>query len=131
MTAPLVFGLVFVSSNAHRYHVIAERQQATTGIVTAYEPSNHNQCTYTFVIRGTQYSGTWSSPTETAHVGQAVQVYFDGGNPATNSLEDFESASRRQRGMQSLLVLGICAVVGFIVYAKARLTMASGQRTSA
>ena len=131
MAAPFAFGLVFVSLNAHRYHAIAERQQSTTGVVTAYEPSNHNQCTYTFEIRGTRYSGKWSSPTSTAQVGQTVQVYFDRSDPATNSLEDFESASRNQRGMQSFLILGICAVIGFIVYAKFRSIVTSGQRTAA
>jgi hypothetical protein len=130
MAAPFALGLAFVSFNAHRYHVLAERQQSTTGIVTAYTPSNHNRCTYTFEIRGTRYSGTWSSPTETANVGQAVQVYYDRNNPATNSLEDFGSASRRQRGVQLFLGLGACAVVGFVVYAKSRPAIASRQRTS-
>ena len=130
MTAPFVLGLFFVSSNAHRYHAIAERQQSTTGVLTAYQPSNHNQCTYTFEDRGMQYSGIWSSPTETAHVGQVVQVYFDRSNPATNSLEDFESASRRQRGVQSFLILVICGVIGFIVYSKSRTKTASRKRTA-
>ena len=120
MTAPFAFGLVFVSLNSYRYHHIAERQQSTSGVVTAYQPSNQNQCTYSFKVQGTQYSGKWSSPTETAHVGRAVQVYFGRSDPATNSLEDYESANRRQRGLRSFLILGICGVVGVIVYSKSR-----------
>jgi hypothetical protein len=130
VAAPFAFGLVFVSFNAHRYHAIAERQQTALGSVTAYDPSNHNPCTYTFEVRGNQYSGKWSSPTETAHVGQRVQVYFEGSDPATNALEDFESAGRRQRGMQSFLTLGICGVIGLILYSKSRSTVASHKRTS-
>lgn len=131
IAAPFAVGLVFVSSNLVRYHAIAGRQQSTTGVVTAYEPSNHNQCSYTFEIRTRQYTGKWSSPTQTASVGQEVRVYFDSSDPATNSLEDFESASQRQRGILSFLIFGICAVVGLIVYAKSRPTTASKRRTPA
>lgn len=130
MAGPLAFGLFFVSSNAYRYHAIAERQQLATGVVTAYQPSNHNQCSYRFETHGVQYSGTWPSPTPTAHIGQSVQVYFDRSNPAINSLEDFESASRRNRGMQTFLILGICAIVGSIAYAKARSKLTLGHRAT-
>lgn len=129
MAAPFAIGLVFVWSNFARYHAIAERQQFTTGAVTAFEASNHNQCRYTFEISGRRCSGRWSSSTETASVGQEVRVYFDPTDPATNSLEDFEVASRRQRGLLLFLIVEICGIVGLIVIAKRRSTVHPNRRT--
>ncbi len=48
------FGLVFVSFQCIRYHSIGKRQQSTTAVVTAYEPSNHNQCSGTFQVQDRQ-----------------------------------------------------------------------------
>jgi len=120
MAAPFAFVLGFVLFNSVRDHAIAARQGSTTGVVTAYEPSNHNQCTYTFELEGKQYRGRSSSPTRTASVGQQVQVYFDRNDPATNSLKDFETASRNYRGILIFSSVEIVAVVGFILYSKSR-----------
>jgi hypothetical protein len=122
VTAPFAIGVVFVLFHSHRDHVIAARQGQTTGVVTAYHPSNHNQCSYTFELQGKQYRGTSSSPTTTASVGQPVQVYFDRNDPATNSLEDFESASRGYRGILVFMTLGIIGVICLILYSKFRST---------
>jgi hypothetical protein len=120
IAAPLAFGLVIVLFDSHRDHLIAARQQSTIGVVTAYEPSNHNQCSYTFEFQGKQYRGESSSPTATTSIGQQVQVYFDRSDPATNSLTDFESESRNNEGFSRFLIIGIFGVIAFILYSKRR-----------
>jgi hypothetical protein len=120
IAAPFALGLIFVLTTSTRDHAVAMRQGSTIGVVTAYEPSNHNQCSYTFELEGKQYQGKSSSPTTTATIGQQVQVYFDRNDPATSSLEDFESASRRQKGILPFLVIGIIGVIGFVLYSKLR-----------
>jgi len=122
IAVPFAFGLVFVLTTSTRDHAIAARQGSTLGFVTAYEPSSHNQCSYSFELEGKQYRGESSSPTTTAAVGQQVRVYFDRDDPATSSLEDFEAASRRQRRILPFLIIGIAAVIGFILYSKVRPT---------
>jgi hypothetical protein len=55
-------------------------------------------------------------------IGEQVKVYFDRSNPAADSLEDFEAASRRERGILPFPIIGILGVMGFIVYSKVRST---------
>jgi len=120
LTAPLVFGLVLVLSDSHREHLIAARQQSTIGVVIAYEPSNHNQCSYQFVFQGKQYVGESSSPFSPTRIGQQLTVYFDRNAPETNSLTDYEAASRNNAGFSRFLVIGILGIVAFILYSKRR-----------
>ena len=124
MALPLVIGLVDGLYWSRRDAVIGTRQESTSGQVTAYEPSNHNSCRYTFTVQGKQYAGMDSSPTATpaapAIVGDQLQVYFDPNNPTTNSLEDFSMRSRRDRGLVPLFMLGICVIPVIIFYSKLR-----------
>jgi hypothetical protein len=110
MTAPFVFGLAILIPGAIHNADVGSRQQSTNGVVTAYEPSNHNSCSYTYTVQGNRFSGTSASPTATlmapATVGEPVQVYFDPKNPATSSLEDFSAKSRAIGKLRSFLCLG-------------------------
>jgi hypothetical protein len=61
-----------------------------------------------------------ATPAVPAIVGDRVQVYFDSNNPATNSLEDFYSRSRRDRALVPIFVFGIFVVPAIILYSKLR-----------
>jgi hypothetical protein len=120
LTLPLFIALGGVVPNALRDADVARREKTVEGIVTAYEPSNHNQCRYSFAFDGRLFEGMGSSPTNTATVGQHVTVFFDPNRPEINSLEGFEIAKKRQMGMVPFCGIGICAVVGFVMYSKLR-----------
>jgi len=118
ITLPWVLGFGFLFSGARQKAEIAGRQEATLGFVTAYDRANHNQCQYSFMVGGRHFNGRSSSPAETASVGQQVQVYFDSGNPSVNSLEDFASASRRDRSVSLVAMVGVSLVAAVILSAK-------------
>jgi hypothetical protein len=120
ITPPLLIAMAFSVSSVRRDSGVASRQNTAEGIVTAYEPSNHNHCRYSFRFDGRTFEGIDSSPTNTATVGQHVTVFFDPNRPETNSLEDFESAKGREVGMIPFCGIGIGAVVGFVLYSKSR-----------
>ncbi|WP_162601612.1 hypothetical protein [Occallatibacter savannae] len=88
--------------------------------MTAYEPSNHNQCSYTFAVLGKRYTGESSSPNLPMTIGQQVTVYFDRDAPMTNSLTDYEAASRNNVGFSRFLIVGIIVIIASILYAKRR-----------
>ncbi len=122
MTYPLVVGLAMGLYSSRRDANIATRQESTSGQVAAYEPSNHNSVRYTFAVKGKQYVGMDSSPTATpevpAIIGDRVQVYFDSDNPTTNSLEDFWSRSRRDKGLVPICAFGIVVIPAIILCLK-------------
>ena len=121
LALPLVFGtLVFTIPKVLQDDGAAKRQQTTTGTVTAYDRSNHNQCQYVFEVQGKRYGGMGSVPTGTASVGEHMQVYFDSRDPAINSLRDFSSTTRGDESMGAFLVLGICGFTVLIIYGKLR-----------
>ena len=121
-TFPLVLTLVHGLYYSRRDAAIGTRQESTSGQITAYEPSNHNSCRYTFTVQEKQYVGMDSSPTATpvapAIVGDQIQVYFDPINPTTNSLEDFSIRSHRVRGLVPISAFGICVIPAIILYLK-------------
>jgi hypothetical protein len=60
----------------------------TVGTVTAAEPSNHNYFSYSYMVKGLQYSGDTSSFTSAQtvdaselHVGQHIAVTYDAKDP--------------------------------------------------
>jgi hypothetical protein len=120
MTFPFVFGLSFLVPQQLRDARVGAREQFATGVVTAYEPSNHDSCRYTFSINRQRFDGISGCPFHPGAVGAVVQVYYDPANPATSSLEDFLEARRRNEGMIPLMLLGICAVISAILFSKYR-----------
>jgi hypothetical protein len=119
ITFPFILGVFFVVPDVLRDDAAASRQQTSPGLVTAYEPSNHNRCRYTFIVQGKQYSGMSSAPATTLSVGDRILVYFDSRDPTTNALEAFSTKSHRDKGFVSFLIIGIFAVAAFILYSKA------------
>jgi hypothetical protein len=117
---PFAVGLVLVIPESIQKAEVGARQQLSSGIVSAYDPSNHNMCSYTFTVAGRQFAGKSGAPTDTAYVGEQVQVYYDPIKPSTNSLEDFRQASWEDRAVAYVLLIGIGLVVAIVLYAKAR-----------
>jgi hypothetical protein len=105
--------MLFVAPQAAREQAAATRQQTTPGIVTGYDRSDHNQCSYDFSVLGRQYSGRRPADTTDVRVGDHVLVYYDSQDPTMNALEDFSAMSRRDRGFCYILffVIGVFAVV--------------------
>jgi hypothetical protein len=118
VTLPFVFCLAFLISESMQQTEVGARQQLASGIITAYEPSNHDSCRYTFAIQGREFNGIGSCPMHPGIVGAQVRVYYDPMNPATSSLEDFLEARKRNRGVIFISMLGICAVTALILYSK-------------
>lgn len=119
ITIPLVVGIMFTLPRARHEASAALRQQTTRGKVTSYQRYDHNQCSYTFLVLGKQYSGRDSAPKVDIAIGERVLVYYDGKNPAFNSLEDFSRRTGRDQGfaVMCLCLIGIFAVT--VLLAKA------------
>jgi hypothetical protein len=118
-TIPFVFGVLIVGSEAAREAKAAGRQQTSQGVVTAYDPSDHNQCSYTFSVLGRPYTGSRSADTTDVTVGNRVFVYYDSQNPTMNALEDFSEMSHRDRSFCFILIFAIGIFPVIILYAKA------------
>ncbi len=131
ITFPAIVGVFFVAPQAIRENSAARRQQTSQGLVTSYEPSQHNQCRYTFPVQGKRYSGMASAPTTDVAIGDRVLVYFDSQDPTMNALEDFTSMSQRDKGFVSILIVVIAAFVGFILISKATQTSVERRSTGA
>jgi hypothetical protein len=99
ITFPFIIGVFLVAPQAMRENTAATRQQTSQGIVTAYEPYNHNECSYTFTANGRLYSGIRSAATTDVRVGDRVLVYYDSQDPTVNALEDFSEMSHNDRGL--------------------------------
>jgi hypothetical protein len=119
ITFPFVIGVLLVAPQAVRENLAASRQLTSQGTVTAYEPSNHNHCSYTFTAKGRLYSGTRSAATTDVRVGDRVLVYYDSQDPTMNALEDFSEMSHNDRGFAEILLFVIGAFSVVILYSKA------------
>src|SRR5262249_11826141 len=85
-------GLLLDYSSLHelsRNRVVAPRQQATTGTVTAGTVGRASY-SYTFTVDDVSYSDWGSIPGSETKAGQQVTVYYDPENPAVNALVRFE-----------------------------------------
>jgi len=106
--------LLYLLFLAISQRIVVGRQQIVQGMLTAYEPGNHNQYEYVFSVGGKSYSG-WESPKgRPLAVGQKVTVYYDPRHPTTNSLTDFGDLSIETFGPIPTLLFGIGAVAWFI-----------------
>jgi len=119
ITFPFVIGVLLVAPQAAREQAAATRQQTSQGVVTAYDRSDHNQCSYDFSVLGRPYSGRRSANTTDVIVGDHVLVYYDSQNPTMNALEDFSEMSRRDRGFCYILLFVIGVFVAVVLYARA------------
>lgn len=119
ITFPFVIGLLLVAPDAAKEHAAATRQQTSQGVVTAYDRSDHNQCSYGFDILGKRYSGRRSADTTDINVGDHVLVYYDSQNPTMNALENFSEMSRRDSGFCYILLFLIGVFVAVVLYARA------------
>lgn len=119
VTLPFVLGVLIVASEAVREAKAARSQQQTQGIITAYDRSDHNQCSYDFEVSGKRYSGRRSAATIDVTVGSHVPVFYDSQEPSVNSLEDFAEMSRRDRDFCYILLFVIGVFPAIILYSKA------------
>jgi hypothetical protein len=93
---------------------IATRQQTTQGVITVYEPANHNRYRYVFSINGKTYDGLQSPKKGELEIGKRVVVFYDPKNPNKNSLTDFRQLSMDVMGPVPMLLFGIGAVAWLI-----------------
>lgn len=119
VTLPFLFGVLVVALRAGREDRAARRQQTSQGVVTAYDRSDHNQCSYNFSALGKPYTGRRSANTTEVTVGDHVLVYYDSQDPAMNALDDFSEMSHRDRSFCYILLFVIGAFPVIILYSKA------------
>ena len=120
MTYPLVAALIFGIWESRHDALIATRQLITTGVVTAYDRENHNQCSYIFSVQGKPFTGRSSAPHGSAALGEVLTVYYDSTDPSTSGLEDYSVKGRRDGGLIPICVFGIILIPGIIIYVKAK-----------
>jgi Protein of unknown function (DUF3592) len=130
VTLPFVFGVLIVAPQAVREAKAASRQQTSQGVVTAYNRSDHNRCSYTFLAFGRQYAGRRGADTTDVSVGDHVLVFYDSEDPTMNAIEDFSQMSRRDSGFCYYLLFVIGGVAAFVLYSKATRT-GQGNRSAA
>lgn len=118
MAAPCAFGLLLLVPTTLQDAAIGNRQQTTAGIITAYEPNNHDSCRYAFSAQGKQFGGIDGCPRHPGAVGSTVKVYFDPTNPAKSVLEDFSVRGRRNRPLIYLCAIEVAAVFLFVIFIK-------------
>jgi hypothetical protein len=122
---PWVLGLAFLIQEARTESQIAGRQQTTSGMVTAHEPSNHNRYGYRFQVNGKTYDG-WQSPgNDELAIGKQVIVFYDPQNPTRSALTDFHDLSISSLGPVPMLLFGIGGVALFILNKRRRIKRAS------
>ncbi len=119
ITFPFVLGVLLVAPRAAREQAAATSQQTSQGVVTAYDRSDHNQCSYDFSVLGRRYSGRSSADTTDVTVGDHVLVYYDSQDPTMNALEDFSQMSRRDRGFCYFLLIVTGVFVAVVLCARA------------
>jgi hypothetical protein len=128
ITFPLVFGVLTVAPQAAREAKAANRQQTSQGVVTAYDRSDHNQCSYTFSVLGRHYTGRRGADTTDVTVGDPVLVYYDSQDPSMNALEGFSTMSHRDRGFCSILLFVIGVFAAVVLSSKAVRSVNESQR---
>jgi hypothetical protein len=81
-------GLSYGSSESSLGHDLQSHGVRTVGTVTAAAPSNHDYFSYSYMVKGSQYSGdTTSFPSAQTvdasqlHVGQHIAVVYDARDP--------------------------------------------------
>ena len=117
---PWAIGLLLITVEWRTDIQIAERQQTTSGVITAHEPSNHNQYVYKFEVGGRPYTGRQSPKSDELSVGKEVVVFYDPQNPSRNALSDFHDVSTYASGPVPMLCLGIGAVAILIFHQRRR-----------
>jgi hypothetical protein len=117
---PWALGLAFCIHEGTMNSQIAGCEQTATGIVTAYEPANHNQYGYKFEVDGKSYTGLESPKGSELAIGKRVIVFYDPQNPSRNALTDFHDMSISALGPVPMLLFGIGMVTVLIFYKRRR-----------
>lgn len=114
---PWVLGLAFLLQDWSTDRQVATRQQTTSGIVIAHQPTNHDRYGYKFQVNGRTYTG-WQSPMKGNElaIGKQVTVFYDPQDPWKNSLTDFHDVSTAQLGPAGILtiMIGAAAIIIFL-----------------
>jgi hypothetical protein len=118
ITLPWLIGACYLLFHSHWEAVVGNRQRVATGVITAYEETNHNQYRYQFAVDGATYTGLSNAPDDVATVNGVAIVYYDPQDPSTNSLQNFVSESERDRGFVPVPLIGIAAVAVVILFIK-------------
>jgi len=124
---PWAFGIVYGLYQWRLDSLVAERQQTTTGTITAHEPANHDRYGYVFSMNGSTYHG-WEFPQNRKYsIGERVTVYYDPTNPTRSSLTEFDQLSLRAFGPVPLALIGAGGVAFYIYKRRKHLRMAGHQ----
>jgi hypothetical protein len=119
ITIPWIVGIIVMLGQSHSEMTVARRQQTTTGIITSYERSNHNQYRYGFSVNDTKYEGIGNTPSDSAVVGEQATVFYDPQNPSVSSLINFYERSDRSRSIVPIATIGVVGIAVVIAIARA------------
>jgi hypothetical protein len=93
----------------------------TVGTVTATQPSNHEYFSYTFMVKGVEYSGNANSflsatklMADQLHVGQRIPVIYDSKAPALSCSCDVDQLAGSQFH-DTFLAIAIPLLIAFVV----------------
>jgi hypothetical protein len=118
MAVPFLLGLLWTWPSGFEDLHIPGREQPASGVVTAYEPNNHDSCRYQFFAGGREWDDIDSCPVHPGVVGSTVTVYFDPRNPARSELENFGERGGRSIRFGSICLGGVFVVFVSILIAK-------------
>jgi len=84
-----------------RDHLIARREQTTSGVIIAHLPSEHNSYKFEFKVQSRTFIGTTfkiPSPPDSPQLGKKVTVFYDPDNPSNSEICSFEILGEDQNG---------------------------------
>jgi len=118
---PFIGMALLISIGVLRSARIAPHQAITHGVITGYDPPNHNQARYAFTVENHQYTGESNFPgADSPPIHSVVTVYYDARDANTNNLQPYASLSRGDASVAILLFTLGSAVIAIVIIAKAR-----------
>jgi hypothetical protein len=118
---PFIGMALLISVSVLRSARIAPYQAITHGVITCYDPPNHNQSRYAFTVADHKYTGESNFPgAENPPIHSVVTVYYDARDANTNNLQPYASLSRDDASVAILLFTLGSAVIVIVIIAMAR-----------
>lgn len=112
---PWVFGFGMEVRNAAHAFAVAGREASVEGRFVGGPSHDHGQYDYRFTVAGRTYQGIDNHVDAPPTAGQAVTVWYDRTDPATNGTVDFEALGHEDRGYAWVMGLAILVVGSLIL----------------
>jgi hypothetical protein len=130
----MLIGLVSVALFGYKAAVLsgaAKRQQTTSGYTGDCGRRGRKSgyyCEYSFIVADHLYRADGEVAPD-VRMGDTVEVYYDGHNPRTNSLEEFAEKSRTYKYLAYLSSMAIIVLLAFLLWVGLPNRKTSNQRT--